>query len=114
MQSELLKMAEGFSLVAEALTAIAKDDGSKERKTEKKSAEPVKEKESKRADDSSEQANGNRPKIGVEDIRAVLAEKSQDGKSKEVKALLNQYGVAKLSAVEEKDYPELLQKAKAL
>lgn len=107
MQSELLKMAEGFSIVAEALTAIAKDDGSKERQTGKKSPEPVKAKDSERANDNS-------PKIGVEDIRAVLAEKSQDGKSKEVKALLNQYGVAKLSAVKEKDYSELLQKAKAL
>lgn len=107
MQSELLKMAEGFSIVAEALTAIAKDDGSKERQTGKKSPEPVKAKESKLADDYS-------PKISVEDIRAVLVDKSQDGKSKEVKALLNQYGVAKLSAADEKDYPELLQKAKAL
>lgn len=107
MQSELLKMAEGFSIVAEALTAIAKDDGSKEKQMIKKSPEPVKAKESKQTDDNS-------PQIGVEDIRAVLAEKSQDGKSKEVKALLNQYGVAKLSAVEEKDYPELLQKAKVL
>ena len=52
--------------------------------------------------------------VNIEDIRAVLAEKSQDGKSKEVKALLNQYGVAKLSTVAEKDYPGLLQKAKAL
>lgn len=107
MQSELLKMAEGFSIVAEALTVIAKDDCSNERQTGKKSSEPVKVKESKQAADNS-------PKIGVADIRAVLAEKSQDGKSKEVKALLNQYGVAKLSAVKEKDYSELLQKAKAL
>lgn len=114
MQSELLKIAEGFSNIAEALTAIAKEDGSKEVQTGKKSAGPVKAKGSKQADDSSEQANDNSLKIGVEDIRSVLAEKSQDGKSKEVKALLNQYGVAKLSAVEEKDYPELLQKAKAL
>ena len=59
-------------------------------------------------------AKDNGSQVNIEDIRAVLAEKSQDGKSKEVKALLNQYGVAKLSTVAEKDYPGLLQKAKAL
>ena len=50
----------------------------------------------------------------MEDIRAVLAQKSQDGKSKEIKELLGRYGVAKLSAVEVKDYPALLAEAKVL
>ncbi len=110
MQSELLKMAEGFSLVASALTAIAKDNdsGSKGQQTVEKVPEPVKGKAQAGV------AKDNGSQVNIEDIRAVLAEKSQDGKSKEVKALLNQYGVAKLSAVEEKEYPGLLQKAKAL
>lgn len=112
MQSELLKMAEGFSLVAAALTAIAKDSdsGSKGQQTVEKVPEPVKAKGKAQAG----AAKDNGSQVNIEDIRAVLAEKSQDGKSKEVKALLNQYGVAKLSAVAEKDYPELLQKAKDL
>lgn len=110
MQSELLKMAEGLSLVAAALTEIAKDSGSKEAPAVENVTEPVKSK----AGNSSEPEKGTSPKIGIEDIRAVLAEKSQDGKSKEVKALLNQYGVSKLSAVAEKEYSGLLQKAKAL
>lgn len=116
MQNELMKIAEGFSTVAEALTAIAKeiDNGNKVEKAEKKQAEPAKAKDTKKAEDSSNPGKNNTQKISVEDIRAVLAEKSQDGKSKEVKALLNQYGVAKLSAVEAKDYPELFQKAKVL
>ena len=50
----------------------------------------------------------------MEDIRVVLAEKSQQGKSKEIKELLGRYGVTKLSAVEEKDYSALLAEAKAL
>ena len=112
MQSELLKMAEGFSLVASALTAIAEDSdsGSKGQQTVEKVPEPVKAKGKVQAGAAKE--NGSQ--VNIEDIRAVLAEKSQDGKSKEVKALLNQYGVAKLSTVAEKDYPGLLQKAKAL
>lgn len=115
MQSELLKMAEGLSLVAAALTEIAKDSVSKEMKTvEKNVPGTTKTREKAKAEDSSEPEKETSPKIGIEDIRAVLAEKSQDGKSKEVKDLLNQYGVAKLSAVAEKEYPGLLQKAKAL
>ena len=50
----------------------------------------------------------------MEDIRAVLAEKSQEGKTKEIKKLLEKYGVTNLSAVEEKDYPALLAEAKVL
>lgn len=116
MQNELLKIAEGFSIVAEALAAIANDKeaGSNQEQTIDKSLKPTKAKDKKQAEDNSEPSKDNAYQVSIEDIRAVLAEKSQDGKSREVKALLNQYGVAKLSAVEEKDYPELLQKAKAL
>lgn len=116
MQKELLKMAEGFSVVVEALTAIANENssGNQAETAGKKQPGSVKEKDTKNPENASNKADDNFQNTGIEDIRAVLAEKSQDGKSKEVKALLNQYGVAKLSAVEEKDYPELLQKARAL
>ena len=52
--------------------------------------------------------------MAVEDIRAVLAQKSQDGKSKEIKELLGRYGAVKLSAVKQEDYPALLAEAKVL
>ncbi|HIU77589.1 MAG TPA: hypothetical protein IAC62_17000 [Candidatus Pelethocola excrementipullorum] len=115
MQNNLVKMAEGYSIVAEAIMAIAKEAaGSKEKQTVEKSLEQTKSKNRKRAGDNSGPAKDNSSLIKIEDIRAVLAEKTQEGKSREVKALLNQYGVAKLSAAENSDYPELLQKAKAL
>ena len=115
MQKELLKIADGFSSIAEALKAIAKENGRNEEDgAENKLPDSVKVKGVKQDGDNSGSAKDSSPQIGIEDIRAVLAEKSQDGKSKEVKALLNQYGVAKLSAVEEKDYPALFQKAKVL
>lgn len=118
MQKELLKIAAGVSMVAEALTVIAKDkeydSDSKAAAAGKNQPAPVKGKNTKKPESSSDSPHDDAQKIGIEDIRAVLAEKSQDGKSKEVKSLLNQYGVAKLSAVEEKDYPGLLQKARAL
>lgn len=118
MQNELMKIAEGFSIVAEAIMVITKDidNGDKEEKAVavKKQPESAKAKNAKSSEVDSGPAKDNAQKISIEDIRSVLAEKSQDGKSREVKALLSQYGVAKLSAVEEKDYPELLQKAKVL
>lgn len=116
MQDNLVKIAKGFEMIADAIMMLAKDKaaGSRVEQTVEKSLETTKAKDKKQVGDCSGSAKDNASQISIEDIRAVLAEKSQDGKSREVKALLNQYGVAKLSAVEEKDYPELLQKAKAL
>ena len=54
------------------------------------------------------------PKISLEDVRAVLAIKSRDGKTLEVRKLINTYGVTKLSDVPEEKYQELIIKAEAL
>lgn len=40
-------------------------------------------------------------KIGLEDVRAVLAKLSQHGKTSEVKDLITKYGAMKLSDVDE-------------
>ena len=47
----------------------------------------------------------------LEGIRALMAQKTQEGKSKEIKELLQKYGAAKLSAVKPEDYPALMQEA---
>ena len=54
------------------------------------------------------------PKISLEDVRAVLAIKSRDGKTLEVRKLINTYGVTKLSDVPEEKYQELMAKVEAL
>jgi hypothetical protein len=54
------------------------------------------------------------PKISLEDVRAVLAIKSRDGKTLDVRKLINTYGVTKLSDVPEEKYQELMAKAEAL
>lgn len=54
------------------------------------------------------------PAISIEQVRAVLAEKSADGRTAEVKALLNKYDAGKLSGVKPEDYPALLEEAKKL
>lgn len=115
MGTELMKIAEGLSLIADGVLALAKDknDRTEDGKAAKQ-ANPINSQNIKKAEKETVQPKDIAQKISIEDIRAVLAEKSQDGKTKEVKALLNQYGVVKLSALEEKDYPEFQQKAKVL
>ncbi len=50
----------------------------------------------------------------LEEVRAVLANKSQSGKQKEVKALIATYGVAKLTAIDPTHFSELIQRAEQL
>lgn len=52
--------------------------------------------------------------ISIETVRAVLAEKSKDGKTREVKTLLMKYDAGKLSGVKPEDYAALLAEAKVL
>lgn len=54
------------------------------------------------------------PSVAIEDIRKVLAEKSQAGKTDKVRELLQRYGANKLSEVEVNQYPSLLEDAKGL
>lgn len=129
MGKELLKVADGFALVAEGIRALAALQGQSMEKEEAsvQEQEDVERAESRGRDGKEIKADGKSVKeaeaepdkkeekaVSVEDIRAVLAQKSQDGKSKEIKELLGKYGVAKLSAVKQEDYPALLQEAKVL
>lgn len=52
--------------------------------------------------------------VALEDVRAVLAEKSRGGKTQEVRAILKEFGADKLSDVPSEKYTELLQKAEEL
>lgn len=52
--------------------------------------------------------------VTLEQVRAVLAEKSHDGLTAEVRALLQKYGADKLSAVDPQHYAALLKDAEVL
>lgn len=52
--------------------------------------------------------------ITIEQVRAVLAAKSQSGKQPEVKALIVKYGANKLTDVDPTYYKELLKEAEVL
>ena len=52
--------------------------------------------------------------ITLEEVRAVLAERSYDGYTAEVRGLLQKYGAEKLSGVDPKHYAALLKDAEVL
>ena len=122
MGNELLKIADGFSMVAEGFRGLAGVEKNDTADTAEKNvivdadkagtadAGDVQKpgKEVKKAGSKKEKA------VAIEDVRAVMAQKTQDGKSKEIRELLQKYGAVKLSAVAPEHYPELLKEAGAL
>lgn len=76
----------------DGLTNTYETDESLEAKKEYEKNHPVKEE----------------PKISLEDVRAKLATLSRDGKTAQVKALIQKYGANKLSEVNPDDYEALL------
>jgi len=55
-----------------------------------------------------------KPAITLEQVRAVLAEKSHDGFTAEVRALLQKHGADKLSLIDPSEYESLMKDAEAL
>ncbi len=55
-----------------------------------------------------------KPALTLEEVRAVLAEKSRNGHTAEIRLLLEKYGASKLSAVDPKQYEALLEDAEVL
>ena len=109
MGSELLRIAEGFSIVAEGLRGLAKaEGGTKDKAVKEQKQDTVK---AQKQDAVQEQQEN---PATLEGIRALMAQKTQEGKSKEIKELLQKYGAAKLSAVKPEDYPALMQEAQVL
>lgn len=93
MKDTYLKLVEGFEQLAQCYRALA---GEPEHTSPRNvDTQPV-------------------PKVTIEQVRAVLAGKSQEGKTRQVKALLLKYDAGKLSGVKPEDYPALLQEAEAL
>ena len=52
--------------------------------------------------------------LTLEEVRAVLADKSRAGHTAEIRELLKKYGASKLSLVDPKHYESLLREAEVL
>lgn len=55
-----------------------------------------------------------KPALTLEEVRAVLADKSRAGHTSEIRELLKKYGANKLSLVDPKHYEALLREAEML
>ena len=88
-------LAEGYEKLAAGYRALAED-----RKDEKVEMAVPAEPEKK--------------EISIEEVRAVLAAKTQAGKRREVKELLLKYDSGKLSGVKPENYAALMADAEAL
>lgn len=55
-----------------------------------------------------------KPQLKLEDVRAVLAEKSRAGHTAEVRALLKKYGATKLSEIDPANYEALMKDAEGV
>ncbi len=98
MSEVYLTLADGFEKLAAGYRALAVQGADAQPKQEVFAAATVKESKA----------------VGIEAVRAVLAEKSRDGKTREVKALLMKYDAGKLSGVKPEDYAALLAEAEVL
>ena len=107
MKKEALeKIAEGHKLIQEGYLLLAEEDISSGTVTEKS------DKGKKSATEKDKQSET--PVVTIEDVRAVLAVKTRDGKTQQVKELLNQMGADKLSSVPKDKLAELKAKAEVL
>ena len=54
------------------------------------------------------------PQLAFEDVRAILAAKSRDGFTTQIRALLQKYGAQKLSKIDPVNYKSLVEDAEGL
>ena len=147
MESELLRIADGFSMVADGLRGLAGMEwngavGTAEKDAAVTEADTVVDTAGKAGEagdavetgaaETGDSGSGKGQKAGeadkkvdkkaadskkavaIEDVRAVMAQKTQEGKSQGIKELLQKYGAVKLSAVSPEHYPALLKEARVL
>ena len=66
------------------------------------------------ADEASDAATPAEPQLTLEQVRAVLADKSRMGFTAEIRTLLQKYGAAKLSGIDPANYTALVADAEVL
>ncbi len=98
------KIAEALIGMADEMTALARALDTDKKKTERKEPEKAAEPE----------IPAPVPDITLEQVRGVLAGKSREGHTEEIKSLLNKYGSNRLSGITPENYAALLADAEGL
>ncbi len=110
---DLRSLADSLQAVADA---VAENDSSAEVTATKESEEKSRTKAvaKKNTAKKTVKAEPEEKLLTLEEVRAVLAEKSRAGHTAEVKELLNKHGADKLSEIDPSEYPDLLVDAEVL
>lgn len=106
MNDIFLKIADGFESLAAGYRALAQDSNA--------ASSVVPATNTPTTPTEQEAPKEEKTTVTMEQVRAVLAQKSKDGKKTQVKALLLKYDSGKLSGVKPEDYPALLAEAEVL
>lgn len=110
---DLRSLADSLQAVADA---VAENDTSAEMTATKEAEEKGRSKAAakKTTAKKTPKAEPEEKPLTLEEVRAVLAEKSRAGHTVEVKELLNKHGADKLSEIDPAEYPALLADAEVL
>ena len=108
MSEGLMKMAEGYEMIAAGIRQMVSEGRSVPKEMVKESAKS----EVKAAAGKTESPDT--AQVDRKTVRAFLTEKSRAGKTTEVKSLIMEFGYSKLSDVPDEKLEELYQKAQVL
>ncbi len=110
---DLRSLADSLQAVADA---VAENDVSAEMTATKEAEEKGRPKAAAKKTTAKKtvKAEPEEKPLTLEEVRAVLAEKSRAGHTAEVKELLNKHGADKLSEIDPMEYPALLADAEVL
>ncbi len=109
MNEALMKMAEGYEMIAAGIRQMISEG----RSVQEDAGKAPEKKEAAEAAVPKETAK-DEPQIDRKTVRAFLTEKSRAGKTSEVKNLITEFGYSKLSDVPDGKLGALYQKAQAL
>lgn len=112
MKGSYLKIAEGYELIAAGFRELAEVKEISDKKTEPEEIQEIAKTPAKEEPPKEEVYEVY--KVTIEDVRAVLAVKTRDGKTQKLKALLNEFGADKLSGVPEDKLADLKARAEVL
>ena len=100
MENIYTTLAESYEKLAEGFRALAGQAGHSDNESA--------------VSNNVEKAETPKKKVTIEQVRAVMSAKSDEGKTAQVKALLLKYDAGKLSGVKPEDYADLLREVEAL
>lgn len=113
MNEGLIKIAEGYEMIAAGIRQIALNV-EKKPQTAVSRAKTGKKPDTAAKEVSSTDMKKDEPQVDRRTVRAFLTEKSRAGKTSEVKNLITGFGYDKLSDVPDEKLGELYQKAQVL